>query len=660
MEASPKPSPTRTPFESRVSQFLGIASGKDHASMVPGEMPFIENLEVVQDRLVSRPGVALVGVSLQPISMPVSRHVHRHDGNEVIFLQDSNNRVWYSSDGVSWNTVFDEAGEGTILSSTPISFVSVGADVYVYSASGNRCIISDAGSYEMRALGLDLPEFTRYVNVVDSTNGFTQRSTFWYAIESVIKVGDVVVRSSSPISLSYSYTVSAGHAIKVVFDSGLLGSSEVTHVRLWRSMDAISNAGSRSELYLAKEVAKAAFVTTPTITDNTPDADLGELILAEDMNLKRLPNSAFAALVAGRIFLGGCAGLDECDVIYTSPMPSATSDLYRPIADVKSFRGSDSSPIVGLVSFYGDLLGVKSNRLMRLASGNVANQAEECGQGVGVSNWRKMTLLPSVGLLCVCSDGLLRVLTSSLEWSSSFTRYDLSKGDFAFTGYSVVHGSSIYLEMPASVKGGAYSANFIHVDIGTGLFSKLTYGIPENTRLLLIPMLDRLLGLCMTAKPSCWRLDTDDAHRGVDWLDSIGTSKRNVPWSFASHPIRQDDGFAELWSVGALITSSGVPVVSSYSNGRVWRSPVACEAGFIDGNSWVGDGFSHTLLWTGRNSSGSEKAFRCVGSLVHVVVEGSGYAKVQSLVLNGVVQTGQMKPGWDPWKMKAEWEALNG
>lgn len=626
-----------TPQRTRISEVTSSFSGWNGATLPvnigQGEFSSLVNMVCWGDKVRTRPGLTLD--SAYPnlgTKVPGRLHVHVLDGVEWLFFHDL----------VGWGIYCAKPGDSSWTSvvtawNSEATLVSCGRDVFALHALGNR-VLQYSATWQYRAMGMSPPTFSLWV---DEAGGYSPVGYWSYAVESVWKESGVVVRSSSPHRVPDCSERYKGNKVFLSLDiTGRVGT--MTHIRVWRSMDQWGASGNRSELYFVKEISIEDFQAAGNRirVDDVPDASMGELYPAEDLEMVPIPACSVGTLVSGRLWISGAtsSGMRSDYAACSGVFPSPNAELLRPIQDYKSFAGQSSYPVVGLAAMDGDLFAFRKDGTMRLANGNPDGTPYQVAH-YSPADGKRYSVVAGVGLVMVCADGRARILSSSLGISEEIGGKRIPEAGLyqTFTGVFHFDGRRLWMEVTTAGSGTQYGYHVFDTLYSSWADYSFSATIP---RLRMVSIPGKSLGFVVGG--SCYRIDADNEN-GTDGAEPIG-------WHFIPHHLVQADGFCELWAV--------------LFHGRA-ANPVYCRS-FSDGNFWsplvafVGNAGSNAGEWQWNGSDGVSRAPRCIGADVSVMVSGSGFCELTRFQFEGFRQSGPMKPGWSPLVVKQQWDALHG
>lgn len=572
-----------------------------------------------------------------------------------------------------------------VLNSVSGTSLYLPQSVCLVNASGGLCVFSSFGNAVVEIIG-GVPTWRKmgYNSALSCATpgppglvGINQ-GAYCYGVALVRMVDGIVIRSSG-VRRTFDYTGNNSVVVELGYGQQLasvtVGVSAYqygsntnmisdaaegwTHIRLYRSKNLRSAVGAQNEMYLVQEIERSAFLArayhgetwSPIVRDFDDDVvmdsmvDDSTLILADEIDLKPIPNTAFGAASHRRIWFSNGYG----NLSYAGLPNSKYSEQYIPILSDVKVCSEDGTPIVCMVAIGDDIVVFKPTSTYRIVGGDASGDVLLVDTLIGVSDARSICPVPGFGVFALCTDGIFRLLDTSFSWTETIGGFNFStpvKGIFSVGSKirGVAHKGRVFLYDAAYVYGEGTSdvLYVLHLSPVIG-WSRYIYGftalrdigalvaVNYRTDLLMIP----------SNKPPVL-VDVMTAERDY-FYDGDGVSDL-IDARIVTPSTLTTTGYLELWSVlvHAACVERLVRLENVYSSGRAWyqSDPVlALPQSVLEGVA--------RFQWCALSP-------RPIGFDIALALRFTNAGTLHSIEWGGMSNNGPTASDWDPYSVRGD------
>lgn len=581
-------------------------------------------------------------------------------------------------------------------------FVSNGK-IFVFSTTGNSIFEFDSvtETFLQRKMGLPAPQINEVVSTVEVTSELKGKRI--YAVELVYKNTtvtpnvDLIVSgpnraifstgamtfgegrfayAGSATGIEQEFTVKVSTITNDGTDLSGIENDIWTHIRLYRSKD-ISTAtnsvpvaeggadteitGTEGELYQVLEVDRVTFLASFSggqftfVADTLLDDDLPfplDFVTVERMDLFPMPAGATGVFHRDRIWCSGVTQfpgpqgvytLDsiESKIYYTPEAKNQYSEQVGALNAIESDPG-DGQKMIGLFSLQEDLIGIKEGKTGRVPYGDPKSGWVVEDEVIGISDRTFAQFVPNIGICAIVNDQTdFRIFGYDLAWHSDLFGLQISRPirDIIAT-FAPTDLDFIYMNGKLMISGGTGTILVLATEQKKGWsiytypllnLSEAVFTFDDGKKAIIINRDQRATQIEITD------LDTD--------YNATSDSQAVMNFDLTTHRWQGEEGRELIQQRCLSITAALATNISCqpFVNGKLWDVPFTMIRPPED--------YPELALRETEYQGYSEQS--PVGNYIHYVITGTAPATIYSIMLNALVQKGQISPDFDPFELLA-------
>lgn len=637
--------------------------------------------------------------------LDILNHVVFDSGDkEYVIIQQFNGEVseFRSIELAASSTWTDVVEKSDSSSYTPtitdkVDMMMSNQKVYIFDTGGNSILEynSTTERFERRKMGLPAPRIESIASSAAGVPGAGLDGKRVYGVELVYK--DTTVTPNVDIILSgpnraivvanpsfkegrlaYAEGTDLEYTVKVspTLNDGTTiidtVNSNWTHIRLWRSKDVTTATnstpdlqgpaeivGREDELYQVQEMDKATFLATLSggfyffAADSIKDDDIPfplDVVTGDRLDMSIIPAADIGTFHRNRIWVSGVVEIPgpsgayaleaiSSKIFYTPESSTVYSESSRALDAIESEPG-DGENMIKLVSFQEDLLGIKEGKTGRVPYGDPASGWVTEDHVIGIEDRDFAQFVPNVGICAIVNDQKdFRIFGYDLAWHSDFAGLQISRPirdivetftsndiDFLYMNGKLLisNGQGLILNLAVEQRRGwgkyLYPLNNL---------SEVVFTFDEGRRAAVINQGQRVVEIEVD------NLDTDyDASTGLTIP---------IDYGLTTHKFQDNGGrslIEQRWlSVVAVLTTN--ISCQPYVNGKLWNVPFTM---LLDPSAYPDSALRET-----EYQGYSE--IKPIANYIHYEISGQAPATIYSIMLNCLIQRGQLQAGFDPFQV---------
>jgi len=597
----------------------------------------------------------------------------------------------------SWSNVTEKSTGAPmkLYADGKVDWMMSNQKIYVFHTSGNSIIEYDSFDQQFvrRKMGLPAPQITSVTGATVGAPGTGLDGKRVYAVELVYKDTSVTpqvdlivsgpnraVKLASPTfkegRLAYAEGTDQEYVIKVdaILNDGTgmesIANSNWTHARLYRSKDVTTatNAvpslqgpaeiiGREDEMFLVQEIDKATFLATLVgdeytfAADKVKDDDVLfplDFVSGDRLDMTVLPGASIGTFHRNKIWVSGVKSIPgpngsyaldaiESKIFFTPESNTKYSESSRALDSIESDPG-DGEKMIKLISFKEDLLGIKQGKTGRVPYGDPNSGWITEDHVIGIENADFAQYVPNVGICAIVNDQQdFRIFGDDFKWHSDFAGMQVSRPirDIIKT-FDADDIDFFYMNGKLFISGGESQFLVLGVEQRRGWttyeyplngLSEASFTFDEGRRAAII-----------SRNAPIVEIEID----GTDYdFNTVNNTLQTIGYSFTTYKFQAEKGRSlveQRWLSIVANLSTNLSCVP-YVNGKLWSSPFTM---LLDPQLYPEIALRETE-YQGYNET------KPIANYLHYVISGKAPATIYSIMLNCLIQRGQIRAGFDPF-----------
>ena len=585
----------------------------------------------------------------------------------------------------------------TVPTTNKVDITISNQKIYVFSTTGNSIIEYDTATSKFlrRKMGLPAPQISEVTSAAAGTPGEGIDGKRVYGVELVYKNTDVTpnvdivvsgpnraVLTSNPSfkegRLAYAEGTDLEYTVKV---SGTLNdgtsftdieNGNWTHARLYRTKDLTTATnstpdlqggaeiiGREDELYQVQEIDKATFLATESggfyffDTDAVKDDDIPfplDVVTGNRLDMNVIPAADVGTFHRNKIWVSGVVSVPgpdgeyeldsiESKIFYTPESNTQYSESMRALDAIESEPG-DGEKMIKLISFQEDLLGIKEGKTGRVPFGDPNSGWVTEDHVIGIEDRDYAQFVPNVGICAIVNDQQdFRIFGYDLAWHSDFAGMQVSRPirDIIAT-FTPKDIDFFYMNGKLFLSGGKAQMLVLAVEQRKGWcvynypfngLSESVFTFDEGRRAAVLSRGQRVIEIEVDD------LDTD--------YDVPTATQLPIDYSFTTHRFQDNGGrslIEQRWLSLVAILETNISC-QPFINGKLWDVPFNM---LLDPQEYP-DAALRETEYQGYSE------VKPLGNYIHYVISGKSPATIYSIMLNCLIQRGQLQAGFDPFEV---------
>jgi len=585
----------------------------------------------------------------------------------------------------------------TIATTEKVDMTVSNQKVYIFHTLGNSIVEYNTvtGKFFRRKMGLPAPQIVEVTSAAPGTPGDGIDGKRVYGVELIYKNTNVTpnvdiivsgpnraVLTSSPSfkegRLAYAEGTDLEYTVKVsaTLNDGTaitdIENGNWTHVRLYRTKDltTATNAtpdlqggaeiiGREDEVYQVQEMSKATFLATisggfyffaaDAIKDDNMPFPL-DVVTGTRLDMNVMPAADVGAYHRNRIWVSGVVSVPgpsgnyeldsiESKIFYSPESNTQYSESMRALDAIESDPG-DGEKMIKLISFQEDLLGIKEGKTGRVPYGDPASGWVTEDHVIGIENRDFAQFVPNVGICAIVNDQQdFRIFGYDLAWHSDFAGMQVSRPirDIIAT-FTPTDIDFFYMNGKLFLSGGQALMLVLAVEQRKGWcvyeyplngLSEAVFTYNEGRSAVVLNRNQRVIQIEVDG------LDTDYNPSTFNQLP--------IDYSFTTHRFQDSGGrslIEQRWLSVVAVLQTNISC-QPYVNGKLWDTPF---------NMLLNpEEYPDSALRETEYQGYSE--IKPIGNYIHYVISGKSPATIYSIMLNCLIQRGQLRAGFDPFQI---------
>jgi len=699
--------------ELEINSFSGINTFGPHADLGIGELRDSINMDFfsataknqsgLSGYIKTRRGSRVLIEELCPDLDILNYVVFDGGDNEYVVIQQLNGSnsefrfVELVSDA-SYITVKSKAGlvDFSIATTEKVDMMVSNQKIYLFSTLGNSILeydSTDFTKFQQRKMGMPAPQIESIAGLAHGTPGDGINGKRVYGVELVYKNTavtpnvDIIVSGpnravvvANPLfkegrlayaeGADFEYTVKVSTTLNDGTAITAAANSNWTHARLYRSKDVTTatNAtpdlqgpaeiiGREDELFQVQEMTKAAFLATEAggfyffAADSVADDDMPfplDVVTGSRLDMSVIPAAEIGTFHRNRIWVsgaiavpgpGGDVTLDSIGgkIFFTPESDTKYSESSRALDAIESDPG-DGEKMIKLLPFQEDLLGIKEGKTGRVQYGDPNSGWITEDSVIGISNRDFAQFVPNVGICAIVNDQQdFRIYGFDQAWHSDFAGMQISRPirDIIKT-FTPEDIDFFYMNGKLFINGG----KGLFLDLGVEQRSGWgTYVYPLNSLSeAAFTYNEGRNAVILNRNQKAVQIEVDDLNTDYN---AISKEDEKIDYSFTTHKFQNNGGrslIEQRWLSMVAVLETKI-TCQPYVNGKLWHNTFDMLLDPVE--------YPDSALKETEYQGYSE--IKPIANYLHYVVTGKAPATIYSIMLNCLIQTGQVAVGFDPF-----------